>query len=292
MSEKRAAAVQLVPNGANKRLKVGDYFIPIEAEETELQKLKTDGFDPVTLLSLRPLPQPTPGITVLYTPMAHFCAKGDLGMCQYLIARGVDCTERSGFHGTFPMHEAAMNGHLDLCKWMYKHGGAREDIRGTLGSGSSASLIAKLLRKPQDDRTVETWKWFIMKGALWGEIVDDSGQIDDRMMRQVIPPSTYGTDVRPQLLEWVQTKVQIHRKCLHVFLGGTLSNRQSSSQDLSPLHVLGGKEDILEMIADYAGLRMFRHFADRLSVYIQDTPCPVRTEQRGRTGRRVRTGRR
>lgn len=277
MSEKRVAAAQLLPNGANKRLKVGDDGLPIDDDETAHQKLKTEGFDPVTLLSLTPpLPQPTPGTTVLYTPMAHFCAKGDLGMCRYLYyARRVDCTERSGFSGTFPMHEAAYNGHLDLCKWMYKHGGAREDIRGTLGSGTS--LLRVLLEKPQDERNEETWKWFIMKGALWGEN-DDSGRLDE-IMRREIPVSTFlARDIRPHLLEWVQNKIQIHNNYLRGFLGGVALCNRMLSQNLSPLQVLSGKADtgIKALIADYAGvlrgreLRMFRHFADHLSAFIQE----------------------
>lgn len=72
------------------------------------------------------------------TPINYYSAKGDLKMCRYLIGRGAHCN-RPDSYGNTPMYWAAYNGHLEICKLLYLHGGAQEDIR-TLDTFGGAPL--------------------------------------------------------------------------------------------------------------------------------------------------------
>jgi ankyrin repeat protein len=58
------------------------------------------------------------GITALW----RAAAAGALGICDYLLSLGAEQGTRN--NGSAPLHAAAENGHLDVCKLLIKHGAA------------------------------------------------------------------------------------------------------------------------------------------------------------------------
>jgi hypothetical protein len=207
------------------------------------------------------------------TPMIYFCRKGDLKMCRYLLVNGADCRKKGGYDAFWcPMYAAACRGHLDVCKWLYKHG-ARDDIR------TRNWLRYTALRASFEKADTSTCQWLIMNGAL---CQNNSDTIDDTIMRRDLSPQALNdpfikfADVRPQLLLWAQEIVQLQSAFL-IFLGGAIvTSALDSSQ---PLQISSGKSGIMELIGDYTGverraskLRILWQLTDLLSAFIQDAP--------------------
>ena len=83
-------------------------------EATACRKLENASFDPDDLDKES---KTTIWHGILYMP--HFCFKGDLPMCRFLLSKGVSntmtCTSNAtGSH--FPMMMASMGGKLHVCK--------------------------------------------------------------------------------------------------------------------------------------------------------------------------------
>ena len=180
-------------------------------------------------------------------------------MCRYLLARcGGDSRKTIHNRTCLPMYTAALHGHLNVCKWLSEHGGAKDDIRwrGKSFDGDDSTLQASLHERVKG---LGTAQWLILNGALCRD--NDSGEIDQDIMRRDLQPYKpyYGLkwiDRRPKLLSWAQEAVMIHSNFL-VFLRGTLSPTNFAgvgSKYQSTLKVFSDKPGIMELIADYAGV--------------------------------------
>lgn len=295
---------------------------PIEGEETAREKLKKAGFNPDNIDEERGVPIAVdhnlvernyagthstgthPRIwktyllnlrsqTITVTPMIYFCGKGDLRMCRYLkFVRGASCTRanHSGMGMVFPMLYASFYGQLGVCKWLYEHGGAKDDIRrrtenwrqGVGVRRNNALRISFLHMRYAVDghniNTLGTCQWLILNGAL---CPNSDGRIDDAVMRDYLmpvqdrEPRRKGSwhDDRPQLLSWAMEAINDRSvMAFMAFMGGIHSPPESSTASLHAVlssrllsesaatyvnthincvGVLQGKPGITELIADY-----------------------------------------
>mmetsp|Transcript_32990 Transcript_32990/g.38005 ORF Transcript_32990/g.38005 Transcript_32990/m.38005 type:complete len:341 (+) Transcript_32990:56-1078(+) len=223
------------------------------------------------------------------TPMIYFSGNGNLKMCKYLFSRGADCRKKFGW--TYPFFSAAANGHFEVIKWLFHHGGAKDDIQNQSTSGHIGSPLFIALKNGHEKLV----KWLIRNGAL----SRDGAIIDDMTMRNDLCEDYYekwNCDKRLNLLSWAQDAVTIHDH-FGLFLKGTIISSSSfrrhpnndyetrskrkemvSATTSSPLVMFKGKSGILELIAEYVGIpkaqevRTFRQLSILLPAFIEDVP--------------------
>ena len=190
-------------------------------------------------------------------------------MMRWLYVNGAD-TRDEDVDFCFPMYVAALQGHLDVCKWLFAHGAAKDVKRricknhpSNIGypNGRSPLTIAFVRVMPlfgTTSMTSDWWdlsKWLILHGALCKD--DDSGDLDIETMKQdLIPPFRGGhVEERKLLLEWANDLHRARTSFL-LFLSGALSDPQhgnSTRRNLSPLQQFSGEPGIRELIGDYVG---------------------------------------
>lgn len=216
-----------------------------------------------------------------WTPIQHYCCRGNLKMCRYLFSRGANCRNLN-IYGWFPMFAAAANGHLKIVQWLYHVVGAHEDIRRIVTRSGFSPLRIAL-----EGQHFDVAKWLILIGALAPHDDIDGGGIDDMVMRRDFRQRhIWRGDTRLPILSWAQDAVTTHDNVSHnvtLFLTGTIHRRPkkqmkvSLSSCSSPLMQFNGKYGILELITHYVAgtqqqLRTLRQLMDRLPALIADVP--------------------
>lgn len=259
---------------------------PVEDEATAREKMEEVGFDPDDVTKECRLNQHAKEGTnaLVMNPMSYFCRIGDLTMCRYLLSKGASTTAASGsFDFWFPMYSAAITGQLEICMWLFAHG-AEGDIRRANYSDHSP-LKALLWNSVKEERHYATCRWFILMGAL---SEDDSGVVSPDLVERDLRPK-YDlrycvVDERPQLLGWARESVEANDTFM-AFLLGTLPaptnarrTRATVRRQHAPNRCLAGKSELLQLIADYAGivrgrdLRILRNLVEPLSRYLERLP--------------------
>ena len=208
------------------------------------------------------------------TAMTYFAKKGDAKMCRYLISRGASTTEMDDEDGysSFPMYEAAEEGHLDICKLLYENG-AQNHVRRCIEDGWAS--IHAAANKGHD----ELVRWFVLQGALCADA--NSEEIDE----DYIYPEDHDTvssdrkrmaSSYKRLVEWAEMVVQTHSAVV-MFLGGTLPPAPDTVQSRT-LQCLSGHPGVRKHIGDYVGmevtkgkhLRILRNVVNVLPSFIKN----------------------
>jgi hypothetical protein len=232
-------------NGGQKQEAAAD-FPMMENEVTARSKLKDAGFDPDASLDAAT----TSNVYALEkaTPMIHFCLKGDMPMCQYLLSKGASTTKTCRSRGVeyFPMYAAVLSGSLEMCKWLHVNG-AQEDVRKKICVSYTPLCVAAANNKD------ELVRWFVLHGAL---CADDSTDIVETQM--LLPMSSlYNRSALERLAKWAGTATQpIRNPSVLAFLCGTLPPKSNDDAD-SPCilqYYLSGQSGIRKRIAEFAGL--------------------------------------
>ncbi|OEU17873.1 hypothetical protein FRACYDRAFT_238301 [Fragilariopsis cylindrus CCMP1102] len=251
----------------------------IEDTDIAIQKMKDSGFDLGTDINQEQrIPRFADGGTTRHwervTPMTNFVIKGDLKMCRYLFVNGAKCTRPTlARYKNFPLLMAAKEGHIDICKWLYMHG-AKEDIQKLDLMGDGTPLRSTILTqrcfyaytREYVKKKFSVSQWLILNGALCCQDYNDSGQIDEVVLKRDL-----SIDSRPMFLSWAQDELKIRNNFLF-FLYGTSTNQHKQQH----LFFNGNKSGIMENIADYVGivrgrdLRIIRQLASILSTLIQE----------------------
>ena len=180
-----------------KRRKLLDAGGPIEDDETARQKMRDAkvyergvdgtygeyvGFDPDNVADVKSCSPHRLGSKV--KPMGYFANEGDLLMMRWLYVNGAD-TRDVDVPMCFPMMWAAFHGHLDVCKWLFDHGAAKDIKRRTTHddnhNGRSPLYAAFVLGSWRN-----VTRWLILNGALCKD--DDSGDLDVEIMKQDLDP--------------------------------------------------------------------------------------------------------
>ena len=277
------------PEPGPKRRKHLDAGGPVEDDETARQKMRDAevyergvdgtfeeyvGFDPDNIGDVKSIDEEDED-TLDYnaiTPMGYFAELGDLRMMRWLYINGAD-TRDVDVARCFPMYLAAGAGHIEVCKWLFDHGAAKDVKRGT--RWNATPLSASFLFSDQRDLN----RWLILNGALCKD--DESGDLDVETAWQDLGVrygrGTLSFRQRKPLLEWA-TDLHRPRTSFLLFLSGTHSAPKdacSTRQNVSPLQLLGGKPGILELIGDYVGVvrgreaRIIRQLTELLPGLIQ-----------------------
>jgi hypothetical protein len=187
------------------------------------------------------------------TPMSYFASIGDLRMMRWLYINGAD-TRDEDVAFWFPMLNAADNGHIEVCKWLFDHGAAKDVKRRTRWNETPLSAAFGV----SDYMYRNLSRWLILNGALCKD--NESGDLDVETAWQDLGVR-YGRDSlsfqeRKALLEWA-TDLHRPRTSFLLFLSGTHSGPKdacSTRRNVSSLQLLGGKPGILELIGDYVGI--------------------------------------
>lgn len=189
-------------------------------------------------------------------PLAYFALQGDLPMMRWLYVHGASTTDDDVVYW-FPMLAAVFantNNHVDLCQWLYSHGG-QDDIARTyhLSDGAYCSPFAVAFYggsfHSQSKRDVA--RWLILRGALCDS--DESplgvGQVDITRLRTGLSycPTTHNE--RVYLLEWVQETLE-SRGAFDTFLLGTAKSIGRRHE----LRMLSGNREVLERILHFSGV--------------------------------------
>ena len=252
-----------------KRRRLLDAGGPIEDDETARQKMrdadvyergvdgvfgKCVGFDPDNVGDTK--------CTIFsdddaVNPMRYFAEKGDLPMMRWLYVNGADsrdCGARAGdAASSFPMFGAALWGHLDVCKWLFQHGAAR-DVTRRNANGNGVTPLSVSFNEWPGNRNMS--RWLILNGALCKD--DDSGEIGVEIIKQDLRMGTrysWRVKERKLLLEWANDLHRARTSFL-LFLSGALSAPKHACitrRNVSPVQILGGKTGVLELISDYVG---------------------------------------
>ena len=245
-----------------KRRRLLDAGGPIEDDETARRKMRDaqvyargvastwgefDGFDPDNVGDVKSTS--FSGESYI-KPMGYFAKKGDLPMMRWLYVNGAD-TRDEEIVRWFPMLKAARRGRMEVCKWLFQHGAAKDVKRRTYNGVSP--LYSTFGRSTQRDLN----RWLILNGALCKD--DDSGDLDVEVMKQDLDPKYVHrlgrVQERKALLEWANG-LHRPRTSFLLFLSGAGSRPQhaySTRRNVSPLQLLGGKSGMLELIGDYVG---------------------------------------
>ena len=165
------------------------------------------------------------------TPLIWFCSVGDIEMVRYLLKNGAIGTKENGNGSWFPMLAAAASCHLEICKLLYEHGGAKCDVgkRNTFGD----TPVKKAM---EVDWVQETSKWLILNGA-WS--FDDRGDVSLKKMCKTLE---WKPDAVTAVKNWVR-KVKDDREKFHELF----------TEDRSCLALLNGKYDAVDHIAGFVG---------------------------------------
>eukprot|EP00561_Arcocellulus_cornucervis_P001403 CAMPEP_0185827278 /NCGR_PEP_ID=MMETSP1322-20130828/31970_1 /TAXON_ID=265543 /ORGANISM="Minutocellus polymorphus, Strain RCC2270" /LENGTH=256 /DNA_ID=CAMNT_0028525009 /DNA_START=12 /DNA_END=780 /DNA_ORIENTATION=- len=218
--------------------------------------------------------------------MTYFARKGDAKMCRYLISRGASTTKCSEGDdpkmdyedGLFPMHEAADEGHFDICKVLYENGasyhiwkehplcawapihaaankGHDEVVRWLVLQGALCAEdgpIHAAANKGHD----EVVRWLVLQGALCAE--DISEEIDEDCIYPKDHVSVSAckrmASSYKRLVEWAKMVVQTHSAVV-TFLGGTLPPVPDTVQN-GILQCLSGHPGVRKHIGDFVGLEV------------------------------------
>jgi hypothetical protein len=186
-------------------------------------------------------------------PMGYFARSGDLPMMRWLYVNGAD-TRDVDVPRYFPMHEAGgiPYGNIEMCKWLFAHGAAK-DINRRTPNGRSSPLHHSFLYEASRNLI----RWFILNGALCKD--DDSGDLDAEAMKQDLGNS-WQVEERKVLLEWA-TDLHRARTSFYLFLQGALPvpmHATSTHQSPCPLKLMGGNPGIFETIGAYVGIHLGR----------------------------------
>ena len=274
-----------------KRRRLLDAGGPIEDDETARQKMRDarvyekgvdgtygeySGFDPDNLADAKSVSWYNAVAGDEIKPMGYFARKGDLPMMRWLYVNGAD-TRDEDVAFFIPMYIAAAYGRMEACKWLFKHGAAkdvnrrtREKISGNPNGYSPLSVtFGKDLGK---NRSFS--RWLILNGALCND--DDSGELNVELVKEDLGFYLYAEE-RKLLLEWAN---DLHRPrtSFLLFLSGALSAPQHaySTRRSSPLKVLSGMSGVMELIGDYVGFvrgreaRIVRQLTEMLPSLIQE----------------------
>ena len=182
------------------------------------------------------------------TPLIYFADKGDPKMCRYLISRGASTTKRSE-QGLFPMYEAAYEGHLDICKVLYKNG-AQNHVRGCIGE--EWGPIHAAANNSHD----EVVRWFVLQGALCADASSEEIDEDCIYPKGYISVSASKRMARSykRLVEWSKEVTQTH-SAVFTFLGGALPPAHDTVQSRT-LRCLSGHPGVKKHIGDFVGLEV------------------------------------
>jgi hypothetical protein len=199
------------------------------------------------------------------TPLIYFAEKGDPKMCRYLISRGASTTKScdhlvpmlggTRFAHLFPMHVAAENGHLEICKLLYANG-AQNDLRR--GDGDGLTPFHAAAYSDRDD----VLRWLTLHGALCADVNSDNVEVD-----RIYPAATaFGGHPILQRLKrsmsrscwrlvgWAKEVTQTHSS-LVTFLGGTLPPPPGKTQRRT-IQCLSGHPGVRKHIGDFVGLEV------------------------------------
>ena len=196
-------------------------------------------------------------------PMIYFSRHGNLRMCRYLFfRRGADCQKVDNL-GCSPLYYAAAGGHLEIVRFLCHECGALDDIRRKTSAGDSPLWVAL------DNEHFEVAMWLILNGSFAPRDDDGGGGFFCRLMKRNLDHRdmkwVYNSG-NLKLLLWAQDAVTSHEDFRNSFLMGT--HPKSSS---SPVFKLRGEVDVLEIVAEYAGipkpkeLRILRQLMPRLN---------------------------
>ena len=251
---------------------------PVEDDETARQKMRNarvyktgvdgingeyDGFDPDEVMGVRSF-SPYGGAlsrsdakTKYITAMGYFTKEEDLPMMRWLYVNGAD-TRDEDVDVCFPMYLAVIGGDLDICEWLFDHGAAKDVKRRTRGewgypNGRSPLSIPFGISFGNGPYYQTLSRWLILNGALCKD--GDSGELDVEIMRQDLG-SQYRIQERKALLDWATDLHRARYSCL-LFLSGTISapkHAYRTRRPSSPVRILSGKSEVLELIGDYTGI--------------------------------------
>ena len=269
MASSMSAAASSCSDGGPgpKRRRLLDAGGPIEDDETARQKMRDAtvyargvdgtwleyaGFDPDNVADVKSVDKHNQDAfrESSITPMGYFAQRGDLPMMRWLYVNGAD-TRDVEVMNYFPMLMAALTLRVEVCKWLFDRGAAKDVKRracgnypGHLGFPHGRSPLTLSLGDGREDLN----RWLILNGALCKD--DESGELDVEIMRQDLGSKHRVDHVqkRKALLEWA-TDLHRPRTSFLLFLSGACITRRSSS----PARLLSGKSDALELIFDYTG---------------------------------------
>ena len=182
--------------------------------------------------------------------------EGDLPMMRWLYVNGAD-TRAKDEDVFFPMYEAAHYGQMEVCKWLFDHGAAKDIKRRTRehhpdyvhpnGGSALSDTFAPSSRNLS--------RCLILSGALCKD--DGSGDLDVEVMKQDLGPmrNIARAQEREALLEWA-TDLHRARFSFLLFTSGARSAPQHAyrTRRSSPLRILSGKSGVMELISDYTGI--------------------------------------
>ena len=267
-----------------KRRRLLDTDGPIEDDEIARQKMRDafvfefgtgerTGFDPDNVRGVKVASGRNGNIRA----MGYFA--GDLPMMRWLYVNGAD-TRDVDVPIHFPMHRAAERGHLEVCKWLFDRGAAKDVKRGTRDDatrnypdGRSPLYTAFTRGSPKQ----HLGRWLMLNRALCKD--DDSGDLDIEIMRRDLGGAyPWLAKGRKALLEWANDLHRARTSFL-LFLSGALSwpkHACNTRRTVSPLRLMAGKSGIFETIGDYVGIvcgreaRIIRQLTEMLSKLIAE----------------------
>ena len=300
-----------------KRRRLLDAGGPIEDDETARQKMRDAevyergvdgvmgeyfGFDPDNVGDVKSFCGGQSAKVrhhVAIKPMGHFAKEGDLPMMRWLYVNGADTRDEDVSVG-FPMWVAVVFGEMEACKWLVRHGAARDVTR------INANGVTPLCGSFSEPHKRTLSRWLILNGALCKD--GGTGDLDADLMQIGLNCFNGSARERPELLKWAKEHRQ-SRFSFDAFLMGTFSTPEYSHAKLResllakigstkavdillgntpshqcpllwgeiypqrvgcPLEVFAGKSGILELIGDYVGLlrgheaRIVRQLAELL----------------------------
>jgi hypothetical protein len=308
-----------------KRRRLLDAGGPVEDDKTARQKMRDakvyerrvvgthwggtkwrwkEGFDPDNVRDVKKLYR-TNAKTIAITPMGYFAREGDLPMMRWLYVKGAD-TRDVDVPIFFPMWAAALHGSMEVCKWLFDHGAAKDVKRSNYYGNDPLSATFGSTVASRD-----LIRWLVLNGALCKD--DDSGELGVDLMRDCLNQADGSAEERPELLKWAREHHQ-PRVAFHMFLMGTLSKSEYSATKLRdalmakidtssavdrilanipsdqcrllwddlfpsrvcPLAAISGKSGILELIGDYVGImrgreaRIIRQLTELLPGVIEE----------------------
>ena len=157
------------------------------------------------------------------TPIIHFVLLGDLEMCRYLASRGASTTKTPCFWR--PMHAAAKEGHLEVCKFLFVNG-ASHHIWKELSYGWTPFRVAA---SNEHDEVV---RWLVLHGALCADANSEEierGRIyptESRPSSGRICMSSSMSSSCERLVEWAKEVTESHSSLMMFLLGAATRSRQ------------------------------------------------------------------
>ena len=281
MSSVAVGTTEPGPGPEPKRRRLLDAGGPIKDDETarrwmrgaEVYKREEDGtyihyagFDPNEVACVRYYREDSVGVKPMsYFAMENYGAiegEGELQMMRWLYVNGAD-TGAKDEDVFFPMYEAAHYGNLEVCKWLFEHGAAK-DIKRRIREDHPDYVHPNGLSPLSDTFGTPSRRnlsrWLILNGALCKD--DDSGDLDVEVMKEDLGPMhnvarahIVRRQEREALLEWA-TDLHRARFSFLLFMSGARSAPQHAyrTRRSSPLKILSGNSGFMELIGDYIGI--------------------------------------